>query len=665
MSGRAGQGRLVAGSACAGGEMSIAFAFVHHANQYLITEGYDNRHGLRAAVGSIESKSGFSWILELHRRFNIPLNLHLSGTLIEAIAWHQPEFLVLVRELLDMGLIELVGSCYAQNIMRFFSYEHNLKQLNEELLLYKIHLGVDPASVKVFWPPERVWDTRRMSPVLRDCRLLNHGYQYVLLDDRLLLPGGGVSSPRKIYDRNPRSDAELFQACTIQDGQGLIALPIATRLRLNIPPGSQSQFDELREHCRWLASLDGDSSLFCSPIAIYGDDMEKAAGLGAWSTEGPEQFESVLHWIGEMPSIKPVRICDCSAVGKPADPRQIDVGTFLELANHFAAGEGYEKWYFDPQWDRYREYFSWAERRVEQFSLSGAEPALVDLAEKHLIASSWESAWHTPPEGPFGNPDCYGQPSPWIQALGSHCRHAAVIGEAAYWATHHDGQAHATLRDIDSDGEEELVVKNDKLFAVISPRWGGRLVALFDLAGTPATMVVGNPSDDWNWMEELNRFMDLPPNHPGALADCGFEHDAYRSRIHQASGADVDVVMENIEDASVARGLTKHIRLCRGESCLEVRYALPESVKAISVDFAFSPDYLNLLRYGRGLLTPFESEGCRGWSANSTAVWVREDQGGRLSWSWPFSDNTGHKACLRLSTFFGKEFVISIGVSRI
>ena len=274
------QGRLVAGSACAGGEMSIAFAFVHHANQYLITEGYDNRHGLRAAVGSIESKSGFSWILELHRRFNIPLNLHLSGTLIEAIAWHQPEFLVLVRELLDMGLIELVGSCYAQNIMRFFSYEHNLKQLNEELLLYKIHLGVDPASVKVFWPPERVWDTRRMAPVLRDCRLLNRGYQYVLLDDRLLLPGGGVFSPRKIYDRNPRSDAELFQACTIQDGQGLIALPIASRLRLNIPPGSESQFDELREHCRWLAALDGDSSLFCSPDRDLWRRHGKGRGVG-------------------------------------------------------------------------------------------------------------------------------------------------------------------------------------------------------------------------------------------------------------------------------------------------------------------------------------------------------------------------------------------------
>ena len=145
--------------------MGVALALVHHANQYLITEGYDNRPDLRATLGSVDSKSGLAWILELHRRHNIPANVHLSGTLLEAIAWHQPDFLLQVRELLDIGLIGLVGSCYAQNIMRFFSYEHNLRQLNEGLLLYKVHLGVDPESVKVFWPPERVWDTPRMAPV--------------------------------------------------------------------------------------------------------------------------------------------------------------------------------------------------------------------------------------------------------------------------------------------------------------------------------------------------------------------------------------------------------------------------------------------------------------------------------------------------------------------
>ncbi|MBV9500456.1 MAG: hypothetical protein JO138_13880, partial [Acidobacteriaceae bacterium] len=289
--------------------MAIAFAFVHHANQYLITEGYDNRHGLRAAVGSIGSKSGFAWVLELHRRYNIPINLHLSGTLLEAIAWHQPDFLFWVRELFEAGLIGLVGSCYGQNVMRFFGYEHNLKQLNEELLLYKLHLGIDPELVKVFWPPERVWDTPRMAPVLKDSRLLNHGYQYTLIDDRVLLSVNGSCSPRKTYDSKPRRDPELYQACTVQDGHGLIALPIASHLRLNIPPTSESQFHELREHCRWLTTLDWDSS-DSALIAVYGDDMEKAAGLGAWNKDAPQQFEAVLRWISETPSIRPVRICD-------------------------------------------------------------------------------------------------------------------------------------------------------------------------------------------------------------------------------------------------------------------------------------------------------------------------------------------------------------------
>jgi hypothetical protein len=239
-----------------------------------------------------------------------------------------------------------------------------------------------------------------------------------------------------------------------------------------------------------------------------------------------------------------------------------------------------------------------------------------------------------------------------------------VIGEAAYWCTHHDDQAHANLYDIDADGEDELVLKNDRLFAVISPRWGGRLVALFNLEGPSGSMVIGNPSDDWNWMQELNRFMDVPPNHPGALADFGFEHDGYQVRIYRCEGTTVDVELRNIEARSAGFGLTKRIHLSYGESRLQVGYSVPESVGTMFVDVALSPDYLNLLRYGRALLVPFEEGESRGWSANSTAVWVREEEGGPLSWSRPFPDNAGHKASLRLSTSH-REFTISIGVSRI
>jgi len=642
--------------------MAVPFAFVHHANQYLITEGYENRHGLREAIGSVEGRSGFAWILELHRRYNIPANIHLSGTLVEAIAWHQPSFLSHVRQLVDSGLLEIVGSCYAQNVMRFFSYEHNLKQLNEELNLYKIHLGIDPETVKVFWPPERVWDTARMAPVLNDSRLLNHGYQFVLMDDRLLLPMYGYHSPRKIYDRQPRRDAQLYQACPVKDGHGLIALPIASHLRLNIPPGDQNQFDQFRQHCRWLTTL--ENKLLKSPLlALYADDMEKAAGLGAWNKDAPGQFESVLRWIASNKSFRATRICDWAENVCHSTPRSIDVGTFLELANHFAAGEGYEKWFFDPNGDVYRQYFSWAEGRVQQYSLSGADPSLIELADKHLMASSWESAWHTPSEGPFGDPASSGHLSPWIQALGSHSRHAAVIGEASYWTTHHDHQAHATLIDIDADGEDELVIKNDKLFGVISPRWGGRLVALFSTEGPDGKMVIGNPSDDWNWMQELNRYMEVPANHPGALSDLGMQHDAYSVRIVCAKGAAIEVELENVQADSTGFGLIKRIRLGYGEACIAVDYCLPKAVDEVSIDFALSPDYLSLLRYGRALLKPVVKNGTRGWSTNSTAVWIRVEKSGSLRWCEPYPDEGGHKATLRASVS-DREFTLSIGVSR-
>jgi hypothetical protein len=642
--------------------VTIPFAFVHHANQYLITEGYENRHGLREAIGSITEKSGFAWILELHKRYHIPANIHLSGTLLEAIAWHQPEFLSQVRDLIGCGLIEMVGSCYAQNIMRFFSYEHNLRQLNEELFLYRAHLGIDPENVKAFWPPERVWDTPRMAPVLNDSRLLNGGYRFVLMDDRLLLPMNGSDSPRKMYDRTPRRDVELYQPCPVQDGHGLIALPISTQLRLNIPPGTDDQTSQLRGHIEWLCSLPTEER-GTGLLALYGDDMEKAAGLGPWDKNAPAQFEELLGWMNEYSGIHPMRLCDWSRQAQASEPRPIDVGTFLELANHSAAGEGYEKWFFDPQWDPYRRYFAWADQKVEQASLSGGDPALIDLAQKHLMTSTWESAWHTPSEGPFGNAESNGHPSPWIRALGSHSRAAAVIGEAAHWAAHHDGQAHAELCDIDADGETELVLKNDKLFAVITPRWGGRLVALFSIEGPEGKMVIGNPSDDWNWMEELNRFMDVPPNHPGALTDCGMEHDSYQLVKNQAEGTAAEVELQNTQTGSRGFGLIKKVRLARGEARLRISYSLPKHMKDISIDFSLSPDYLNLLRQGRSLLKPYKNGAARGCSADSTAVWIRGEMGASLKWSEPCGNEGGHKATFRVSTA-KRKFSFSIGVTR-
>lgn len=640
---------------------TVSFAIVHHANQYIISDGYTNRSGIDCVVGSANAKRGLAYILHLHRTYNIPANIHLSGTLLESLAWYQPHFLMLLREMYRENLLEIVGSAYSQNIMRFFSHRYNVKQINEELELYQTHLGIEQSRIKSFWPPERVWDTPSMAAVIRDPALGNGGFDSVFIDDRLLLPVNGENSPRHLYDLNPKWDPQLFHAHRILGGQGLIALPIAVNLRQSIPPRGAQQRRNIEAQLQWISSLD-TASYSADFLAVYGDDMEKPAAVG-WEHGGPAQFERVLQWLSETPWLQPVKVSEWAATARIGDPRNIEGGTYVELANHFDAGELYEKWYFDPRWIPYRDHFAWSENAVQRSVSGGADPALIELAGKHLLASSWETAWHTPAQGAHGDMDGDGGPSGSSRAVASHSRHAGVIAAAAFWQAHKDNQSHCYLRDVDNDGEEELILKNRELFAVISPRRGGRLVALFAVDNVNGTMVIGNPCDDWNLQEGLNHYMDTPRNHPGALADVGFEHDSYQVGVIVAD-RQVSAQLRNNRLDSPAFGLTKTFCLASySDHCLGVEYSLPKNLSGLSVEFGLSPDYLQLLRRGRSILRPHNRDGARGWSTDRVAVWVKPAHCVASRWEQPYQEEIGHGSTLRLSVT-GRHFGVLIGIER-
>src|SRR5262249_7567487 len=116
----------------------VAMALVHHANQYLITDGYENRQGITRIV------EGYAKALELHERFGVAANLHLSGTLIETLAWHCPWFLGMIRELRRAGLVSLVGGSYSESVFTLFPADTNHWQLDVLLELYSEHLGCSP-----------------------------------------------------------------------------------------------------------------------------------------------------------------------------------------------------------------------------------------------------------------------------------------------------------------------------------------------------------------------------------------------------------------------------------------------------------------------------------------------------------------------------------------
>lgn len=631
----------------------VSFAFVHHANQYLICNGYESRPGISDVIGSGSSRTGLAAVLRAHARHEIPLNLHISGTLLEAIAWHRPEFLGFVKELHAAGLLELVGSCYGQNVMRFFSYQHNRAQLNEHLLLYEKLLGISADEVHVFWPPERVWDTDAMAPVLTDVSLLNHGYRAVLIDDRVFLSAKGEPPARSEFDSSLPFDRRLHRVRPIADGGGLLAIPISTVLRRGIPPVGEQQRQVLWSTLRsaYEALQDGDSFHL-----VYADDMEKAAGAG-WDAENPDRFEALLKEIHETPWIETSRL---SFLLSQAEVNSVvlEPGTYEELAVQFGAGENYERWYCAEAWKPYRKCFGVAEQRLEICERANGDRALVELGKKHLLACAWETAWHTTPTGAHGNPGSGTTPSGWAKTVASHSRHSGVIAAAAFHMTHKDGRASVYREDLDDDGDEEIVLRNDYLFGVFSSAAGSRLLYLFDLGGDCGQMVIGNPTDDWNFQEELNGWMRTPANHPGALADMKFEADRYEASLAQEDNAAM-LVLRNVEEKSLARGLSKEIVLEKASHRLAVRYKLPPSLPVVDIHFGLSPNYLQLLREGKSRLVAIDEDRLRGWRVGNTAVWIELGSDG-LIWNKPVLHGVGHAELLRV-TAAQPEFTLFIG----
>jgi starch synthase len=640
---QAGRSRSTAGA--------LPLALVHHANQYLIADAYDNRQGLS------EIADGYAAVLRLHQKYSVPAALQLSGTLVEALAWSRPDLLDLVGRLAAEGLVTLVGGTYSENVMTLFSPDFNRRQLVELLTLYERHLGCSPREVKACWVPERVWATAQLAPVLADEHLPNGGYRIVLLDDRLLFSGaGGASSPRSAFDRAgpygeliPQAGSQkapeqarklLRRACRsyrIAGGRGLVVAPISANLRYWVPPHSDRDL-ELTARMTEDLRLEGHPDA----LLVYADDLEKTAGVGGWEP-ALERFEVFLRWLVERrDELRPVLLDEWLDEHPPGDMVALEAGTFFELARGWGAGEDYRGWAASPSWSPCRNHFRRAESAVRQAERDGADEHLLRLAWKHLLASSHETGWHDPDPSGEGR-----SPAPWAKALASHARSCLPIAAAASWFARAERPPLAESLDIDADGEEEVVLANSDLFAVFAPRQGGRLVSLFQQTAAGGALVIGNPTDHWSFQEELNRYMDVPPNHPGALADSGFEHDRHHVVSVGATETEAWLDLEDVQEGSELLGARKTVRVNARGQVLCVCYRLPADAGSIVSTASLSPDYYRLLREGRLGLRPYDGEIRRGFKNGCAVVWLALSPD-EASWIDPQSAEAGHSVSVSL-----------------
>lgn len=628
----------------------LPLAIVHHANQYLVTDGYQDREGLTSLV------TGYAALLRLHEKYRTPVTLHLSGTMVEAAAWHHPWFLAEVRRLRDLGLLSLVGGTYSENILTAFDPEFNRRQLQELFWLYRRHLGCAPEDLEMCWIPERVWDTDRLAGALTDPTLPNGGYRYVLLDDRLLYPTDGAhgGSDRADFDgADPASPppADALRPYCIEGGNGLQVVPMSTRLRYWIPPDDRRNWRSLSRTAE-LPTAPGDDT-----ILVYADDMEKSAGVGPWHPSALGRYEEFLRWLATQPNLVPVDLPSWLRQRRRVPGvRVVERGTFVELAQDWHAGEDYRGWDQDKAWGPYQQHLARARRAVADAQNAGAEPRLTALAWKHLLASAYETAWHD-----TDHPER--QPAAWAKAVASHGRAAGVLVSAARWFGSTTRALGAELVDIDGDGTEELVLRSEHLFAVLAPECGGRLVYLACRGPDGGVLVIGNPTDDWNRQEEMNRYMDVPANHPGALADVGGVHDRHEVSIHVEDGV-VQVELTNVQEDSPLHGLRKRILLDDVSPALLVAYDLPAAAPEITVEACLSPDYYRLLRHGVAELQRHGGRSWRGASNSGAGVWVALAGDEDTDWSDPAGPEPGHGVLVRVRAE-ARSFHLLIGAGDI
>ncbi|MEO5989244.1 MAG: FlgD immunoglobulin-like domain containing protein, partial [Candidatus Eisenbacteria bacterium] len=196
-----------------------------------------------------------------------------------------------------------------------------------------------------------------------------------------------------------------------------------------------------------------------------------------------------------------------------------------------------------------------------------------------LMSNLHETGWHDYLGGPL---------SGWQRQYSAHIKNAQVYAEAARWAGGQYASATgAFFSDIDNDGNNELVIHNDRVFGVFESI-GGRCTQLFAKGSGYEFSVVG--IDNAYWAGTEGDYNDV--NHVAALSDVG------PNRQSDLYAMSVDVGSGNTVQASFTRdGLKKTVKLTQGQPFMDIVYRTGSQTQYIQS--GFSPDVVDLLYNGR------------------------------------------------------------------
>jgi alpha-amylase len=409
--------------------------------------------------------------LDVFQRYDsLKMALHTSGSLMQWLDRHHPEYVDRLAELVAQGRIEVVGGARFEPILAMIPSHDRIGQVRSYTRWLEDRLG---GTVRGAWMPERVWE----QSFTRD--LVDAGIEYTVLDDFHFKKAGLTESQLSGY------------FVTEDEGRLLTIFPGSERLRYTIPFGTPEET---------IAYLGEIAEREPNAVIVFGDDGEK---FGTWPETKKhvygdrwlERFFDALvanqEWIhvttpseaiDNVPPAGKIFLPDCSyremtEWSLPAEQLVEYERLAHEMEDH-PQWESLKQFIRGGYWRNYRVKYSEAEEMYARMmavsgrvqSLAGpAESDALDEARMELYRGQCNcSYWH----GAFG-----GIYLPHLRnAVYNHLIRAENLLDRA--AGRQGPWVDAADDDYNFDGRQEIQLANDKLLAMIAPHRGGQIYEL-------------------------------------------------------------------------------------------------------------------------------------------------------------------------------------------
>ena len=403
----------------------------------------------------------------------LPFVLHTSGSLLEWLEAHRPEYLRDLKALVEKGQVEILGGAYYEPILTMLPRRDRLGQIQR----FSAHLlEVFGVKVRGMWIAERVWEPGLVGD------LADAGIEYTLLDDFHFRQAGVAAD-------------QLFQPFVTEDeGRLLRVFPISEPLRYLVPWKTPA------EAVRYLVEL---NDAHPNAVVVCADDGEK---FGGWPSThehcftkgwlkgfferlsdavegGAVRAQTLAQTADQTPAAPLIYLPDCSyrEMTEWALPvaRQVEYQQCVQAADalqppngpllkSFLRGGSWRN--FRVKYPEVREMYARMLEVSEQVNSARAQGrANVNAAELELYRAQCNCAyWH----GAFGG------------LYLPHLRHAVyehlIAAENLLLPPEllAGERVEVECRDFNLDGAPEVRLANDKLAVYLAPAAGGTLYEL-------------------------------------------------------------------------------------------------------------------------------------------------------------------------------------------